>query len=148
VLTIQCLGPYKWRTRTDFEIMTPIKGQTVRAKYYRLDKDGRLWIRSGYAWNGTSGGVRDSDKNLGASLVHDAFYQMFREDQLPLKLRGATDKLFGQHCRELGTTKGRARLYVWGLRVFGKRYATRDQFKVAPTMRIPMPRGTEIALTP
>ena len=138
-LEIQCLSPYRWRTREDYAVLTPIRGHVVEAAYYRLTGEGMLWIRSGYAWDGTSGGVRDTAENLGASLVHDAFYQMLREDQLPLNLRGRIDRLFGEHCRKLGTPRGRARLYVWALRVFGKRHATKEQLEVAPTTAIPVP---------
>lgn len=138
-IEIQCISKYKWRTGEDFELGTPITGHFVEGAFYRLERDGSLFIRSGYAWNGTSGGVRDSEENLGASLVHDVFYQMLREHQLPMKRRAAIDRLFGTHCRALGTSRGRARLYVWALRVFAKRAATRDQFQIAPTMTIPTP---------
>jgi len=142
MLLIQDTREYCWRTRQDYWFKVPITGYLVEAKYYRLQRDGKLFVKSGYAWNGTSGGVKDSDRNLGASLLHDVFYQMFREKQLPLHLRDETDQLFEQHCVELGTRKRRAAFFEWVLRKFGRRAATQRQSAIAPERRIPVPRST------
>jgi len=72
-------------------------------------------------------------------LVHDCFYQMLREKFISLRLRGAIDTLFGEHCKQLGTWRSTARIYVSMLRAFGKRAATRKQSRVAPTRTIPAP---------
>ena len=139
MLEIQSLKAYKYRTREDYTIKTPIVGYMVLKRYFRLRSNGELWIKAGYAWNGTSGGVPDTRRNLGASLIHDCLYQMLRERFIPLRLRGAIDELFGEHCKSLGTWRSTARVYVAMLRAFGKRSATRDQSPGAPTRSIPLP---------
>lgn len=141
---IQSLAPYKYRTRENYRLPTTIKGHSVEGAYYRLEENGILSISGCYAWNGTSGPVPDTDRNLGASLVHDVLYQMLREGQLPLSLRHEIDRLFGEHCRALGTPRIIAAVYVWGLRVFGEPFATRPQDEVAPEDSIPMPGGMTI----
>ena len=71
--------------------------------------------------------------------MHDCFYQMLREGQLLMNLRGQIDELFGMHCRQLGTWPPLSRLYVRMLRRFGAKAARRDPNKVAPTRMIPAP---------
>lgn len=140
-IEIQSLRPYKYRTRKSYVFGTSIGGHWVSTDFYSLQPDGDLLIENGYAWNGTSGGVPDTKRNLGASLVHDCFYQMLREGQLPMKLRRPIDELFGVHCRQLGTWRPVARVYVRMLQRFGAKAARRDQDKVAPTRMIPAPKA-------
>ena len=126
VIPYRRLDGYRYQTRRNYAVAIPIKGIAFRRPFFSLSTDGKLSICSGYAWDGASGGVRDTRKNLGASLVHDVLYQSMREGLLPTAVRREVDDLFGAHCVALGTSRARARLYVWALRVFGARFARRQ----------------------
>jgi len=86
-----------------------------------------LFIRSGYCWDGPSGPVRDGNKLMRASLVHDALYQLMRERSLPDTERDKADRLFQQMLVEDGVSKLRAWVYYRGLKAFGKRAATKQR---------------------
>lgn len=45
---------------------------------------GKLVIRKGYAWDGASGPTWDTPDCKRGSLVHDALYQLIREEYLPM----------------------------------------------------------------
>lgn len=139
LILYRSLRSYKYQTQCDFMIGTPITGYAIKQEFYELSEKGVLTIRSGYSWNGTSGGVRDTPKNMAAALIHDVFYQAMRERKLPLTERRACDVLFGKHCRALGTGRLRAKVYVWALTRFAESYATRPQSQIAPELRMPAP---------
>ena len=70
------LDDYKYQVHEDFTIQTGILGVRAVTEFIRLTPDGRLWIKAGYAWNGSNW---SSDKHaMIASLVHDALYQLMR----------------------------------------------------------------------
>ena len=48
-----------------------------------LNESGCLQIAAGYAWDGASGPTIDTRNSMIASLVHDALYQLIREDNYP-----------------------------------------------------------------
>lgn len=73
----------KYQVEEDYLIQTRIVGFTVKAKFYELSPDGMLLIRDGYAWDGASGTTIDTMSSIIGSLVHDVFYQMMREGELP-----------------------------------------------------------------
>ena len=58
------------------------------------------------------------------SLVHDALYQLMREEYLPLERREYADSLLRQMCRTDGMNAMRAAVVYWGVRRFGARNAT------------------------
>lgn len=60
--------------------------------FYGLGVDGHLLIRKGYRWKGTSGLAFDTENVIRASCVHDVFYQMLREDQIPMAWKTLADK--------------------------------------------------------
>ena len=74
---------YKYQTYYDYTIQTQMFGFSVEAYWYKLTPDGILWIRRGYAWDGASGPTIDTEDTIINSLIHDVFYQMMREGQLP-----------------------------------------------------------------
>lgn len=123
MITATAKGGYKWQLQTTVEVRTPIVGHGVYEGFFTLEPGGVLVIESGYAWDGASGPVRDTAKTLGPSLVHDAFYQMMRAGKLPQSKRRTVDRLFGAHCRELGTSRWKARSYVVGLMLWGGKHA-------------------------
>ena len=54
----------------------------IDTPYCVVDVDGRLFINSGYQWDGPSGPAIDTDNFMDGSLVHDVLYQLMREGYL------------------------------------------------------------------
>lgn len=74
-----------------------------------------LYIRKGYRWDGSTR-VFDTEYCMRASLVHDVFYQLFREGKLGLKYRKFADKLYRDMMIEDGAWKWWAGVRYTGLR--------------------------------
>lgn len=88
---------------------------------------GVLDILPGYAWDGPSGPTVDSKNAMPPSLVHDVFYQMFREGRLSAKkYRKRVDQLYRKHCIACGMSKFRAGYQYAALRAFGGFAAKRN----------------------
>jgi len=51
-------------------------------KGLKADSDGGLLIKAGYSWDGPSGSAIDTKNFMQGSLVHDALYQLLRENIL------------------------------------------------------------------
>jgi hypothetical protein len=113
---------YKYQLAEDFSIVTGIRPQAdIDIRFIALDRQGRLLVRSGYAWDGTSGPVFDTPQNLRASLVHDALYQLLRLRKLAVnKHKDQADRLFRAMCREDGVPAGVAQVYYAALKRLGK----------------------------
>jgi len=76
-LTYRELGDWKYQTKIDLTIQTGLKGcPEIETEYLRLRPSGVLFIRAGYAWNGSN--WTQDEKAMLASLVHDALYQLMR----------------------------------------------------------------------
>lgn len=77
-----------------------------------------------YSWDGGSGPAIDTANAMGASLIHDALYQLGREGVLPMKYRKKADKIMRKILLEDGVTKARA--WWWYVAV---RMGARESFK-------------------
>lgn len=110
---------YKYRLMEDYVIQTPITGYSISTDYITLNKDGKMRIKKGYAWDGASGPTFDSKSSMRASLVHDACYELERCELISLKLRDKIDCLLRDICREDGMWAWRANLWLWAVRKFG-----------------------------
>jgi len=113
---------YKYQLAEDYHIATTIKPKAdIDTQFLALTLDGQLTVKSGYAWDGTSGPVIDTPQNLRASLVHDAFYQLMRERLLtPRKnYKDKTDKLFKHLCKDDGVPSAVAQVYYEALKQLG-----------------------------
>ena len=94
-----------------------------------LSKTGFLEIEPNYAWDGTSGPVKDTSANMFASLVHDALYQLMREESKISETMGKrkrcifrleADNLFHDHwVRNGGSERWVKRCYD-ALRKYGE----------------------------
>jgi len=85
-----------------------------------LRPSGLLHIKSGYAWDGCSGPTWDDDTNMTAGLVHDALYQLIRNDVLPEDpFREMADDMLKKLCLENGMNCMRAWYYHLAVRKFG-----------------------------
>ena len=90
-----------------------------------VNHQGYITIKAGYAWDGPSGPTVDSKNFMRGSLVHDALYQLMREDHLSASQhRNTADKLLRKMCREDGMTAIRAWWVYQAVKNFGKSSAT------------------------
>ncbi len=113
---------YKYQLASAYGIKIEIRPKAdITTDFIDLDTQGNLIVKKGYAWDGPSGPVKDTPKNLRASLVHDALYQLMRHDELKSRThRKAADEEFKRICKEDGVLSRRASIWYKGLRVFGK----------------------------
>ncbi len=113
---------YKHQLATEYPITIPIKPKAdIDTKFIKLTKTGLLTIIEGYAWDGPSGPVPDTKRNLRASLIHDALYQLMRNRKLTAKAhKDKADKLFKKMCIQDGVERNIAHAYYLGLKVAGK----------------------------
>ena len=95
---------YKYQLVETYTCKTSIVGQQSESEFIKLDDDGTLTIRRGYAWDGPSGPAIDTKNFMRGSLVHDALYQLMREGLIPESLRDAADRVLRDICREDGMT--------------------------------------------
>ncbi|WP_372882867.1 DUF1353 domain-containing protein [Psychromonas sp.] len=123
---------YKYQLASSYKIDIPIKpNSAIKTDFIDLDTNGNLLVKEGYAWDGPSGPVIDTDQNMRASLVHDALYQLMRLEQLSSRThRKAADQLFKDICKEDGVSNLRASGYYKALRRFGKPAASPQNKKV------------------
>jgi hypothetical protein len=129
---IRYRSEYKYQLADGYSIKTPIKPkQNIKTNFIHLDSEGNLLIKSGYAWDGPSGPVLDTDDNMRASVVHDALYQLMRNDEISSRThRKAADQLFKDICKKDGVSNLTASLYYKALRRFGKPAASPQNKKV------------------
>ena len=119
---IKYKSDYKYQLAEGYEIQISIKPKhDINTDFIDLDTQGNLVVKKGYAWDGPSGPVKDTEENMRASLVHDALYQLMRNDHLKSRThRKAADQEFKQICLEDGVSKFWASVYYKALRKFGK----------------------------
>lgn len=104
----------------DYSVALPFAPAAfIYTDFIRFDTDGVLYIRNGYAWDGPSGPTIDTPDFMRGSLVHDALYQLLREDHLPREFRDQADDVLVQICEEDGMP-GFRRAYVrMGVKIGG-----------------------------
>ena len=122
----------QYQLENDYSISISIKPKTnIDTDFIGLDVHGNLLVKKGYAWDGPSGPVIDTDENMRASLVHDALYQLMRNEHLAARThRKAADQLFKDICKEDGVSNFRASAYYKALRKFGKPAASPQNKKI------------------
>lgn len=104
---------YKFQVHDAYQIETGISGHAVAlGRHLSLSPTGTLVIGPGYAWDGASGPAINTINFLRASLVHDALYQLIREDKLPFSFRKRADEILIEICKEDGMSWVR-RQWVW-----------------------------------
>ena len=113
---------YKYQLASAYGIKIEIRPKAdITTGFIDLATQGNLTVKKAYAWDGPSGPVKDTPKNLRASLVHDALYQLMRNDQLKTRThRKAADEEFKRICKEDGVSSRRASTWYKGLRAFAK----------------------------
>ena len=119
---IKYRAEYKYQLANAYKQTISIRPKlNIETEFISLDSGGNLLVKSGYAWDGPSGPVIDTEENMRASLVHDALYQLMRNEELTTRThRKAADLLFKNMCKEDGVSNFRASAYYKALRKFGK----------------------------
>ncbi len=122
---------YKYQLSESYEVDIRIKQERkINTEFIKLDKKGKLTIKKGYAWDGPSGPVPDTRKNMRASVVHDALYQLMRNKELDTRTyRKEADEEFRDICIADGVSKRMAKTYYKGLRKYGRPAASPEQKK-------------------
>lgn len=114
---------YKYQLQKTVRYMIDIKGYCIVTEYIELFEDGVIVIKKGFAWDGASGPTIDTKNTMLGSLVHDALYQLIRNEHLPLELRDKADREIQKICKEQGMSSIRAYLWYKGLKWFGEKAA-------------------------
>ena len=129
---IRYKADYKYQLANSYKINVSIKPNTdIDTDFISLDTSGNLLVKKGYTWDGPSGPVIDTDENMRASLVHDALYQLMRNEKLSARShRKAADQLFKAICKDDGVSNLRASIYYKALRKFGKPAASPQNKKI------------------
>jgi len=119
---IKYRAEYKYQLANAYKQRIPIRPKlNIETEFIDLDVEGNLFVKNGYAWDGPSGPVIDTEENMRASLVHDALYQLMRNKELSARThRKAADQLFKDMCKQDGVSSFRASVYYKALRKFGK----------------------------
>lgn len=113
-------GGYKYQLKATYTVAIDIKpDEPIDTKYIGLDTAGNLTIAEGYAWDGPSGPTIDTLTFMRGSLVHDALYQLMREERLDHEIyREAADRILQRICKEDGMWSLRAWWVYHGVRLF------------------------------
>jgi len=123
---------YKYNLHSDYEYAAEIEvKKPCNLGYVEIKQDGKLFIRKGYAWDGPSGPTFDTKNFMRGSLVHDALYQLIRENKIEPDQRTRSDEILREICLEDGMSKIRAWWVFKGVNWFGKGAAKND-LKKAP----------------
>ncbi len=88
----------------------------IETDFIDLSAEGLLTIKKGYAWDGPSGPTIDTKSFMRGSLVHDALYQLMRNEYLPAACREDADQELHRICREDGMCRFRAWYVLLGVR--------------------------------
>lgn len=105
----------------EYQAVTPIIGFNVESKdkWIKLEEDGTLTLRLGYAWDGSSGPTWDTKTCKQASAEHDAFYKLMRWELIPRTLKDKADQRYCDKCIEDGMWKIKARNRLYWLKKRG-----------------------------
>ncbi len=132
---------YKYQLVEEYCTVIPIEPeQDIKSDYIVLTKmgneEGNLKIRKGYAWDGPSGPTIDTRNFMRGSLVHDALYQLMREEYLDKKsYRKSVDRLLQKMCKKDGMSSIRAWWVYQGVRFGGDPAA--DPANKKPVLKAP-----------
>lgn len=129
----------KYQLTQDFTAYTGIKfapeGSIMKMKYIKLFPDGRLLIKAGFAWDGSSGPTRDTKNTIPGSLIHDALYMLIRNGKIPQHYREWVDVLMRDRCLRDGMWRYRAWTWFKALRRWASFAASKESIRkvrVAP----------------
>ena len=123
---------YKYQLAEDEELQTLFRpDEIIYTTRIILYPNGKLLIRDGYAWDGTSGPVIDRKTNMRGSCGHDALYQLMRMGLLDYHLWRMADRDFARWIWEDGAWAITAKIDLIGLKLArGKAALPKNRKKV------------------
>lgn len=119
--TIKYQAGYKYQLAEDAVFYVDIKRAAIQTEFIAVGLDGKLLIKSGYAWDGPSGPALDTKNFMRGSLVHDALCQLIELGILDHgKCWGLAAAEMRRICKEDGMLLPR-RWWTWAaVRFWGK----------------------------
>jgi len=107
--TITYRSGYKYQLLENYSLKTGITPEgDIVSDFVTLRRNGELLVRKGYAWDGPSGPAVDTKNFMRGLLVHDALYQLMRDNGLPTQWRDEADTELRRCCFEDGMSWLRA----------------------------------------
>lgn len=136
-MPIRYRSGYKYQLASQYRVSVNIRPRNdIVEEFVELDRQGRMLIKAGYAWDGPSGPTRDTPDFMRGSLVHDALYQLMRLRRISKDVwRKEADLELKRICLEDGMSRRRANNVYKGVRIFGDPSASpknRKKVHVAP----------------
>lgn len=117
---------YKYQVVEDYSIPVKIYPKidiyepNSNNPFLKLSRNGVLTIFKGYSWDGPSGTTIDTKNFMRGSLVHDALYQLMRQNKISLEYREYADEVLKKICLEDGMSSFRAAYVFKAVRYFGE----------------------------
>jgi len=121
---------YKYQLAEEYQIQVSIiQSEDIKRDFIELTPEGILTIKKGYAWDGPSGPTCDTPNFMRGSLVHDALYQLLRNEVIGEEWRDEADEELRRICREDGMSKIRSNWVYYAVRKWGKVAASPESKK-------------------
>ncbi len=112
---------YKYTLAEAYQLETQwLNMPEINTQYIQLNTQGQIHIAKAYSWDGASGPMPDFRSIMRGSLIHDALYQLIREQHLDPSFRAAADRLLLQICLDDGMNPLLAHWVHFCVRCFGK----------------------------
>ena len=121
---------YKYQIVEDYQVkVSVIPNTNIKTHFLELNTERMLIIKKGYAWDGPSGPTIDTPNFMRGSLVHDALYQLLRNELLEQEWRDEADEELRRICREDGMSRIRAWWVYRAVRKWGNVAASPESRK-------------------
>ena len=121
---------YKYQLVEEYQVKVSVLPKNdIKTDFIELSIEGMLIIKNGYAWDGPSGPTIDTPNFMRGSLVHDALYQLLRNELIDEKWRDKADKELRRICCEDGMPKICASWVYIAVRKWGKVAASPESRK-------------------
>jgi len=121
---------YKYQLVEEYQVKVSVLPKNdIKTDFIELSTEGMLIIKKGYAWDGPSGPTIDTPNFMRGSLVHDALYQLLRNELIDEEWRDEADEELRRICCEDGMPKICARWVYIAVRKWGKVAASPESKK-------------------
>ena len=118
---------YKYNLHSAFEYSADIQVQKPSdLGFVMINANGDLVIKNRYSWDGPSGLTFDTKNFMQGSLVHDALYQLMREEVIDQDQRQRADEILREICFADGMSRIRAWWVYNAVRIGGASAAKPD----------------------
>ena len=121
---------YKYQLVEEHQVKVGVLPKNdIKTDFIELSTEGMLIIKKGYAWDGPSGPTIDTPNFMRGSLVHDALYQLLRNELIDEEWRDEADEELRRICCEDGMPKICAGWVYIAVRKWGKVAASPESKK-------------------